>query len=275
MARLNYPTAILLAGLLVWVLFSASLFITANDNHNIRSAAYVSPLPLPTIMAIKTHKTSIKEKPTKAGSSSVVHPARRITRSTPQSPKENRVNSLLTDINRPQNRFEGALAILGTLDDGTENLDDPCNLVPPIIPAENIGTGATVRIDDSPPQVYAPDSAVHAHVSNTHPAPATPVTQGEIIQILDDNEEDDASVLTTKTQDELVALLVKARRAHQVANAGLRAASGSGHLPGNGLVATPPHPDAGGQKTCPTSNAHDGDAGVAVGTEVSSGPGGK
>jgi hypothetical protein len=116
MARLNYPTAILLAGSLVWVLFLASLlFITANDNPNIRSAAYVSPSPLPTIMAIKMRKTSIKEKPTKAGSASVVHPAQRITRSTPQSPKENRVNSLLTDINRPQNRFEGALAILEVL----------------------------------------------------------------------------------------------------------------------------------------------------------------
>jgi hypothetical protein len=108
-----------------------------------------------------------------------------------------------------------------------------------------------------------------------HPALAPPVTQGEIIQILEDNEEDDVSVLTTKTQDELVALLVKAMRAHQVANAGLRAASGSGHLPGSGLVATPPHPDAGGQKTCPTIDAHDGNAGVAVGTEVRSGPGGK
>ncbi len=111
--------------------------------------------------------------------------------------------------------------------------------------------------------------------SANHPAPAPLVTQGEIIQILDDNKEDDLSILTTKTQDELVALLVKARRAHQVATAGLWAASGSSHLPSSDLVATPPHPDAGGQKTCPTSNAHNGNAGVAVGTEVSSGPGGK
>ncbi len=128
MARLNYPTAILLAGSLEWVLFSAS-FITANNNPTIRSAAYVSPSPLSTIMAIKTRNTSIKEKPTKAGSASAVHPARRITRSTSRSPKENRVNSLLADINRPQNRFEGALAILGTPDDENENLDDSCDLV--------------------------------------------------------------------------------------------------------------------------------------------------
>ncbi len=45
--------------------------------------------------------------------------------------------------------------------------------------------------------------------SEDHPALATPVTQGEIIQILDDNEEDDLSVLTTKMQDKLVALLGK------------------------------------------------------------------
>ena len=49
--------------------------------------------------------------------------------------------------------------------------------------------------------------------SADHPAPAPLVTQGEIIQILDDDEEDDVSVLTTKKQDKLVALLVKARRA--------------------------------------------------------------
>ncbi len=108
-----------------------------------------------------------------------------------------------------------------------------------------------------------------------HSVLATPVTQGEIIQILDDNEEDDVSALTTKTQEELVALLVKARRAHQVNNAGLRAASGSGNLPRSGLVAMPPYTDAGGQKTCLTSDAHDGGAGVVVGTEVSNGPGGK
>ena len=64
-------------------------------------------------------------------------------------------------------QFEGALAILGTPDDENENLDDSCDLVLPITPATNIGTGAIVRIDDSPPQVYAPDPAVHAHVSNT------------------------------------------------------------------------------------------------------------
>ena len=98
MARLNYLTAILLAGLLVWVLFSAS-FITTKKKPNIQSAAYVSPSPLSTIMAIKTRNSRIKEKLTKAGSASVAHPARRITHSTPRSPKENRVNGLLVNIN--------------------------------------------------------------------------------------------------------------------------------------------------------------------------------
>ncbi len=149
MARINYPTAILLAGLLVWVLFSAS-FITANNNPNTRSATYVSSLPPSTIMAIKTHNTSIKEKPTKARTASVVRSTRQNTQSTSRSPRGNNVNSLLVDINQPKNWFEGALAILGTPDNGTENLDNPCDHVPPITPEETIGTGAIVRINDSP-----------------------------------------------------------------------------------------------------------------------------
>ena len=92
---------------------------------------YVSPSPLSTIMAIKTRTTSIKEKPSKAVAASVVHSTRRNTRSTSRSPKAINVNSLLANINQPKNRFEGALTILGTQDAGTDNLDDPCNLVPP------------------------------------------------------------------------------------------------------------------------------------------------
>jgi hypothetical protein len=37
----------------------------------------------------------------------------------------------------------------------------------PITPAENIGTGATVWIDNFPPQVYLPDPAAHIQVSDT------------------------------------------------------------------------------------------------------------
>ena len=82
-------------------------------------------------MAIKTRTTSIKEKPTKATAAPVVHSTRRNTRSNSRSPKAINVNSLLADINRPKNRFEGALTILGTQDTGTDDLDDPCDLVPP------------------------------------------------------------------------------------------------------------------------------------------------
>jgi hypothetical protein len=99
-----------------------------------RQTPYVSPLPLSTIMAIKTRTTSIKEKPSKAGAASVVLSARRNTRSTSRSPKATNVNSLLADINQPKNQFEGALTVLGTLDVGTDNLDDPCNLIPPEVP---------------------------------------------------------------------------------------------------------------------------------------------
>jgi hypothetical protein len=199
MAWLKYPTATLLAGLLVWALFLAS-FITTKDNPNIQSAAYISPSPLSTIMAIKTRNTSIKEKPTKAGSASVIHPARRIKHSTSRSPKENRVNSLLTDINQPQNQFEGALVILGTLDDENENLDDPCDLVPPITPAKNIGTGVTVRINDSPPQVYAPDPVVHAHVSDTPRSILRKSIKGSNNQ-LNESTSDDTSFSTNLSEE--------------------------------------------------------------------------
>jgi hypothetical protein len=164
----------------------------------------------------------------------------------------------------------------GTANEGTKKTKayvDP-NVAFPFADDFLVGTIHGANIPKSAPDRNAKKTTALS-VSEDHSALATPVTQGEIIQILDDNKEDDVSVLTTKTQDELVALLVKARRVHQVNNAGLRAASGSGHLPRSSLVATPPHPDAGGQKTCPTSDAHDGDAGVAVGTEVRSGPGGK
>ncbi len=95
---------------------------------------YVSPSPLSTIMAIKMRTTSIKEKPSKAGAASVVLSAQRNTRSTSRSPKATNVNSLLVNINRPKNQFEGALTVQGTLDVGTDNLDDLCDLVPLEVP---------------------------------------------------------------------------------------------------------------------------------------------
>ncbi len=44
------------------------------------------------------------------------------------------------------------------------------------------------------------------------PTAGTPGNQNAAIEILDNDEDNDISMLTTKMQDELVALLVKARR---------------------------------------------------------------
>ncbi len=81
--------------------------------------------------------TSIKEKPSKAGAASVVLTTQGNTWSNSQSPKAINVNSLLTDINQPKNRFEGALTVLGTQDVGTDNLDDLCDFVPPEVLPNN------------------------------------------------------------------------------------------------------------------------------------------
>jgi hypothetical protein len=73
----------------------------------------------------------------------------------------------------------------------------------------------------------------------TGPAAAgTPCKQNAKIEILDDNVKDDVSMLTTETQDELVALLVKARRQIH-ASTGSQVASGSSIPPGSGPVVTP------------------------------------
>ena len=59
----------------------------------------------------------------------------------------------------------------------------------------------------------APIPQVQAAATPAYPfTAATQGAQGEIIEILDNDAEDDVSVLTTKTQDEMVVLLVKARR---------------------------------------------------------------
>jgi hypothetical protein len=112
-----------------------------------RRTSYVSPLPLSTIMAIKTRTTSVKGKPTKAVAAPVVHSTQRNTRSNSRSPKAINVNSLLANINQPKNQFEGALTVLGTQDVGTDNLDDPCDLVPPeVLPIDksNVKEGIMV-----------------------------------------------------------------------------------------------------------------------------------
>jgi hypothetical protein len=76
-----------------------------------------------------------------------------------------------------------------------------------------VGTihGANAGIDESTPQQAASDNNK---------------TKG-VIEILDNNNDDDVSVLTSKTQDKLVALLVQARKQLSGASASSRVAFGS------------------------------------------------
>jgi hypothetical protein len=86
----------------------------------------------------------------------------------------------------------------------------------------------------------APPSEKTAPTSTAAAGP--PCNQNATIEILYNNIEDDVSVLTTKTQDELVALLVKARRQIHMFTSS-QVASGSGIPSGSGPVATPPPSD--------------------------------
>jgi hypothetical protein len=63
------------------------------------------------------------------------------------------------------------------------------------------GANATKLPAVPPTETAAPDNT---------PTGETPSNQNTMIEILEDNAENDVSMLTTKTQDELVALLVKA-----------------------------------------------------------------
>ncbi len=98
--------------------------------------------------------------------------------------------------------------------------------------------------------------------------------QTATIEILDNDTEDDFSVLTTKTQEELVALLVKSRQQIH-APTGSRVASGSGNPPGGGPVATPSRPNEGRQQTAPTNGTNSDAGGAHVDGRASNGPGGK
>jgi hypothetical protein len=99
-------------------------------------------------------------------------------------------------------------------------------------------------------------------------------TEG-VIEILDNDDGNDMSVLTSKTQDELVALLVQARKQLSNASAGSRVASGSDLPPGSGSVAMPSPTNLGGQESTLANSAPSGTNGNGVGRNASSGPGGK
>jgi hypothetical protein len=98
-----------------------------------------------------------------------------------------------------------------------------------------------------------------------------------VIGILDSGDDDDASVLTSKTQDKLVALLVQARKQLSGASlpVGSRVASGSNLPPGSGPVAMQSQTNVGGQESILANSASSGTEGNNVGGNASSGPGGK
>jgi hypothetical protein len=118
----------------------------------------------------------------------------------------------------------------------------------------------------------APTSEITAPTGSAAAGP--PGNQNATIEILDNYAEDDVSAMTTKMQDELVALLVKARRQIH-ASTGSWVASGSGIFSGGSPVATSPPSDVGCQQTALTNGTASGVSGVAVDREVSNWPSGK
>jgi hypothetical protein len=109
----------------------------------------------------------------------------------------------------------------------------------------------------------------------TQPASDTQGNNAGVIKILDDKDDDDMSVLTSKTQDKLVALLVKTRKQLSSASIGSRVASGSDNPPGSGLAATLSCSDAGRLESTPATSAPVGVGGHSIGGEARSRPSGK
>jgi hypothetical protein len=95
------------------------------------------------------------------------------------------------------------------------------------------------------------------------------------IEILDNKDDDNASVLTSKTQDELVALLVQARKQLSSAPVGSRVVFGSDTLPGIDPVAMQPQINVGGQEPTLANGVRSGTKGNNVGGIASNGPGSK
>jgi hypothetical protein len=92
---------------------------------------------------------------------------------------------------------------------------------------DNFSVGTIHGANAPTAPLVPPDNAA----APTRPTPTgTPGNQTATIEILDDDAEEDVSVLTSKMQDELVALLVKARRQIYVST-GSWVASGMGTPP--------------------------------------------
>ena len=124
-----------------------------------------------------------------------------------------------------------------------------------------VGTihGANAGINESTPQQAASDNNE---------------TEG-VIKILDNNNDNDVSVFTSKTQGELVALLVQAGKQLSGTSASSRVASSSNLPPGSGPVAMPYPTNAGGQESTLANSAPSGTNGNGVGRNASSRPGSK
>jgi hypothetical protein len=120
------------------------------------------------------------------------------------------------------------------------------------------------------------------HGTNARPANSTNQqaenTKGNnkgVIKILDNKDEDNVSILTTKIQDKLVALLVQARKQICSATVGSRVASGSNLPPGSSPAATHSQTNAGGQKSTSANSASPGTGSNGVSRDARSGLGGK
>jgi hypothetical protein len=113
-----------------------------------------------------------------------------------------------------------------------------------------------------------------ANSTNQQAANAKGNNEG-VIKILDNKDEDDVSILTTKTQDELVALLVQARKQICSATIGSWVASGSDLPPRSSPAATHSQTNAGGQMSTSANSASPGTGSNGVGRDARSGPGGK
>ncbi len=104
----------------------------------------------------------------------------------------------------------------------------------------------------------APTSKITAPTGSA--AAGLPCNQNSTIESLDKDVEDDVIVLTTKTQEEMIALLVRAMR--QI-HAPTSSQVASGIPSGRGPVATPPPSDGGCQQTASTNNDASDISGVA------------
>jgi hypothetical protein len=114
-----------------------------------------------------------------------------------------------------------------------------------------------------------------ANKSTLHQAGGEQTKSEGAIEILDNKDNNNVSVLTLKIQVELVALLVQARKQLSNSTVGSRAASGSNILPVSGLVATQSQANVGGQEPTLATGVSSGTKGNNVEGNACNGPSGK